>query len=38
MDIRDVGNLFEQRRSIRGYDEGKDVSTRWFGRSLDCAR
>ncbi len=38
MDIHDLQTLVERRRSIRGYDEARDVSDELVWSILDCAR
>ena len=37
MDIHDLQTLVERRRSIRGYDEARDVSDELVRSILDCA-
>ena len=38
MDIHDLHALVEQRRSIRGYDESREISKETLRSILDCAR
>ena len=38
MNISDFRALVEQRRSIRGYDENREVSEELITTILDCAR
>jgi len=38
MDIQDLFTLVESRRSIRGYDENREVSANMIQSILDCAR
>ena len=38
MNISDFRALVEQRRSIRGYDEGREVPEELITAILDCAR
>ncbi len=37
MDIHDLHTLVESRRSIRGYDESREVSADMIQSILDCA-
>ncbi|HEY7163148.1 MAG TPA: nitroreductase family protein [Candidatus Binatia bacterium] len=38
MDLSDLHSLVEKRRSIRGYDQGRDVPDEIINAILDCAR